>query len=711
MAQAVFISSTSKDLPEHRAAVDKAIRGLELRPINMDDFGAQPGGAAGVSLREVRKADIFIGIIAKRYGYVPAGMEKSVTEQEYDEAVKRRIPRLMYLLDPEYEWPADRIEADETAQAKLAAFRQRIEANEVRRLFTTPDRLSSYVVTDLTKLLNKQRQQTLITRILVAIVAVLALIAFVLIADSGVRTPLLVSMGVLTETYTPSPTLTPSITPSPTFTSTPTATLTPTVTPTPTATLTPTHTPTSTLTPTPTSTATPTHTPTITQTPQEGAPFAEGQVGVILADFERIDAAAPDVVRNLELEFEAANIPFIRVRHPLTDREQAKAILDLYDATIIMWGNVAEGGVRVYFEVDPGQNKKFYAINTIQVGAADLESFETYLFQGMDSLYIVYFVQGQIAYFKKDYPLSESLFDESIARIPSDRADALQAYAVYGYRGNARYYQQNLTGAIADFDEFIRINPNDAIAYYNRGNARGDSGDLAGALADYDAALLLDPDDPLIYYNRGVERYRSGDMEGALADYNETIRLNPEARYAYTNRAFVRQNLGDWEGALADFDMAVQLDPNEGYGYLNRGNTRFQLGDVEGATQDYAGWLKVLERDPVTLEAMQSGDSVTVEMAFRRVYHIPFEAQAGQLVTVEVHNAAESGKFVDPLVVIFNAAGEAVIGNDDYDGFDAAVVDFPVSEGGQYTLLVSHAASGYDGNVEIVLDLEAPPSS
>ncbi|MBZ0279219.1 MAG: tetratricopeptide repeat protein [Anaerolineae bacterium] len=704
MAKAVFISSTSKDLPEHRAAVDKAIRGLELRPINMDDFGAQPGGASGVSLREVGKADIFIGIIAKRYGYVPAGMEKAVTEQEYDEAVKRRIPRLMYLLDPGYDWPAERVEADETAQAKLAAFRNRIEANEVRRLFTTPDRLSSYVVTDLTKLLNKQRQQTLITRVLVAVVAVLALVAFVLAADSGVRTPLLVSMGVLTETFTPSPTLTASVTPSPTPTSTPTLTLTPTVTPTPTLTVT------LTFTPTPTSTATPTHTPTITLTPQEGAPFGEGQVGVVLADFERIDAAAPDVVRNLELEFEAANIPFIRVRHSLTNREQAKAILDLYDATIIMWGNVAEGGVRVYFEVDPGQNEKFYAINTIQVAAADLESFETYLFQGMDSLYIVYFVQGQIAYFKRDYPLSESLFDESIARIPPDRANSLQAYAVYGYRGNARYYQRNLTGAIADFDEFIHINPNDAIAYYNRGNARGDSGDLAGALADYDAALLLDPDDPLIYYNRGVERYRSGDMEGALADYNETIRLNPEARYAYTNRAFVRQNLGDWEGALADFDITVQLDPNEGYGYLNRGNTRFRLGDVEGATEDYAGWLKILERDPVTLEAMQSGDTVTVEMAFRRVYHIPFEAQAGQLVTVQVRNVVETGKFVDPLIVIFNSAGEAIIGNDDYDKFDAAVVDFPVSADGTYTLLVSHAASGYDGNVEIVLDLETAPT-
>lgn len=57
MTKSVFISSTSRDLGEYREAVDKAIRRLELHPINMDDFGSQPGGASGVSLREVAKAD------------------------------------------------------------------------------------------------------------------------------------------------------------------------------------------------------------------------------------------------------------------------------------------------------------------------------------------------------------------------------------------------------------------------------------------------------------------------------------------------------------------------------------------------------------------------------------------------------------------------------------------------------------------------------
>ena len=59
--KSVFISSTSKDLQEHRAAVDKAIRRLELRPINMDDFGSQPGGAVGNWWSLLSLADKFDG--------------------------------------------------------------------------------------------------------------------------------------------------------------------------------------------------------------------------------------------------------------------------------------------------------------------------------------------------------------------------------------------------------------------------------------------------------------------------------------------------------------------------------------------------------------------------------------------------------------------------------------------------------------------------
>jgi Flp pilus assembly protein TadD len=49
----------------------------------------------------------------------------------------------------------------------------------------------------------------------------------------------------------------------------------------------------------------------------------------------------------------------------------------------------------------------------------------------------------------------------------------------------------DVAGAIADYDEAIRLNPQDADVYQNRGIARRALGNVAGAIADYDQALGL----------------------------------------------------------------------------------------------------------------------------------------------------------------------------------------------------------------------------
>lgn len=152
MVKSVFISSTSMDLEPYRDVVRDAILALDMRPIDMKYFGSRPGNAVDVSVNQVRQADIFIGIIAHRYGYVPAGHSKSITEIEYDTAVQMNIPRLMYIVDPAYPWNPDYIENTPHAQANLHRFKQRVEQSHVRRLFTTPTTLAQQVPIDLARM-------------------------------------------------------------------------------------------------------------------------------------------------------------------------------------------------------------------------------------------------------------------------------------------------------------------------------------------------------------------------------------------------------------------------------------------------------------------------------------------------------------------------------------------------------------------------------
>ena len=58
-------------------------------------------------------------------------------------------------------------------------------------------------------------------------------------------------------------------------------------------------------------------------------------------------------------------------------------------------------------------------------------------------------------------------------------------------------------GAIADYNEDVRINPNYDKAYYNRGNAYSELGDWQDAIVDYNEVVRISPNYAEVYNNRG----------------------------------------------------------------------------------------------------------------------------------------------------------------------------------------------------------------
>jgi formylglycine-generating enzyme required for sulfatase activity len=148
MSTTVFISSTSRDLLDHRAAVARALLDAGFHPIDMANFMARPQGATSACLKEVAEADLFIGIYAWRYGFIPEGSEISITEQEFIEAEKLGKPRFCFVVDETYDWPEEYREQGIEAQL-LRDFKARIDATLVRATFTTPDDLAIKVLASL----------------------------------------------------------------------------------------------------------------------------------------------------------------------------------------------------------------------------------------------------------------------------------------------------------------------------------------------------------------------------------------------------------------------------------------------------------------------------------------------------------------------------------------------------------------------------------
>ncbi len=62
--------------------------------------------------------------------------------------------------------------------------------------------------------------------------------------------------------------------------------------------------------------------------------------------------------------------------------------------------------------------------------------------------------------------------------------------------------------------------------WITRGIAKGKAGDADGAIADYTEAIRLNPNAASAFYNRAVARQAKGDRRGATADFTQAKRLN-----------------------------------------------------------------------------------------------------------------------------------------------------------------------------------------
>ena len=78
---------------------------------------------------------------------------------------------------------------------------------------------------------------------------------------------------------------------------------------------------------------------------------------------------------------------------------------------------------------------------------------------------------------------------------------------------------------MGDYSETIRVAPGFANAYFNRGAVRLEKGAYAEAIADFDEALRLEPDDALTLQHRAQAKEKSGDAEGAQQDNEKACEL------------------------------------------------------------------------------------------------------------------------------------------------------------------------------------------
>jgi Domain of unknown function (DUF4062) len=152
----VMLSSTSKDLPDHRDKATNAILRAGMTPIIMETLTASPRDAITESLRLVDEAEVYIGIFAMRYGYIPEDPRNpdrlSITEMEYRHAMKTGKPVLIFMMSDDHPPPTkikdlkDFEEQTEEGKKKLAVLKAELGKKHIVGFFTSPEDLRGHII-------------------------------------------------------------------------------------------------------------------------------------------------------------------------------------------------------------------------------------------------------------------------------------------------------------------------------------------------------------------------------------------------------------------------------------------------------------------------------------------------------------------------------------------------------------------------------------
>jgi tetratricopeptide (TPR) repeat protein len=158
-----MLSSTSHDLPRHRELAHKACLEAGVFPIGMEQLPARDESGVAVSLEMVDQADIYVGVYAFRYGWVPDGQDISITEMEFDRAVARKAEGklreiLVFIAHEEHPVTKRDVEADKIAQEKLDKFKARAADGRVRKEFKSAEELHRLVLQALNEFKNRQQR-------------------------------------------------------------------------------------------------------------------------------------------------------------------------------------------------------------------------------------------------------------------------------------------------------------------------------------------------------------------------------------------------------------------------------------------------------------------------------------------------------------------------------------------------------------------------
>jgi tetratricopeptide (TPR) repeat protein/tRNA A-37 threonylcarbamoyl transferase component Bud32 len=225
-------------------------------------------------------------------------------------------------------------------------------------------------------------------------------------------------------------------------------------------------------------------------------------------------------------------------------------------------------------------------------------------------------LQAGIFYELKRYPEAVAAFDAYLGKENGKRTPG-----VYAGRGLARWRQRDYRGAIEDFTEALALESDEALGERETVQLHSDRGWiylLDGdaprlALDDFNEVLKLKPDNADALAGRGYARIKTGDYLRAVADADEAVRCAPkEARIHYLAARTYAQ-----AADRAEADTRQRLHRELAVKYESRALALLQLALNHTPTAQRADyWRNTLRKDRALVPLHRNAGFVKLDKVY-----------------------------------------------------------------------------------------------
>ncbi len=160
-------------------------------------------------------------------------------------------------------------------------------------------------------------------------------------------------------------------------------------------------------------------------------------------------------------------------------------------------------------------------------------------------------------------------------------------------KGNQLLTEEKPEKAKKLFEESIKYNPKNAVAYYGLGDVSEELDQKDDALANYEKALAFDKDLTEIYVPLGILYYQKGEIAKADEFLGKAVKITPADAQAQYFIGLIRYTQNRNDEALAAFKEAAKADQTSAESHYYTGKSLMRLNRTDDAIAEFEEAIKI----------------------------------------------------------------------------------------------------------------------